>query len=50
MIVAVTVALLSAVVLPQFQDACSRADAKSKVGEAVGLAKECAVFDAEADI
>ena len=50
MIVVAIIGLLSAVALPQFLNARSRADAKSKVGEAVGLAKECAVFDAEADI
>lgn len=50
MIVVAIIGLLSAVALPQFLNARSRADAKSKVGEAVGLAKECAVFNAEADI
>ena len=44
------VGLLSAVALPQFLNARNRADAKAKVGEIVGLAKECATYNAEADI
>ena len=50
MIVVAIVGLLSAVALPQFLSARDRADAKSKVGELVGLAKECATFNAEADL
>jgi len=50
MIVVAIIGLLSAVALPQFLNARSRADAKTKVGEAVGLAKECATFNAEADV
>ena len=49
MIVVAIIGLLSAVALPQFLNARDRADAKAKVGEAVGLAKECAVFNAEGD-
>ena len=50
MIVVAIIGLLSAVALPQFLNARDRADAKAKVGEAVGIAKECAVFNAEADL
>lgn len=49
MIVVAIIGLLSAVALPQFLNARDRADVKSKIGETVGLAKECAVFNAEAD-
>ena len=44
------VGLLSAVALPQFLSARDRADAKAKVGELVGIAKECSTFNAEADM
>ena len=44
------VGLLTAVALPQFLSARNRADAKAAVGEIVGLAKECATYNAEADI
>lgn len=50
MIVVAIIGLLSAVALPQFLNARDTADAKAKVGELVGLAKECAVFNAEADV
>ncbi len=50
MIVVAIIGLLSAVALPQFLGARSRADARAKIGEVVGLAKECAVFNAEADV
>ena len=50
MIVVAIIGLLSAVALPQFLNARDTADAKAKVGEAVGIAKECAVFNAEADV
>ena len=43
------ISLLSALAFPQFLNARERADAKAKVGELVGIAKECAVFNAEAD-
>ena len=48
----ITVAVIgriSAVVIPQFLNARNRADAKSKVDELVGIAKECATFNADAD-
>jgi len=50
MIVVAIIGLLSAVALPQFLNARDRADAKAKVGELTGLAKECATFNAESDI
>ena len=50
MIVVAIVGLLSAAALPQFLSARDRADAKAKVGELVGMAKECSTFNAEADI
>lgn len=49
MIVVAIIGLLSAVAIPQFLNARNRADAKLKVGEVVGIAKECATFNAEAD-
>ena len=49
MITVAIIGLLSAVALPQFLGARDRADAKAKIGEIVGLSKECAVFNAEAD-
>ena len=36
--------------LPLFLSAHDRADAKSKVGELVGISKECATFNAKADM
>ena len=50
MIVVAIIGLLSAVALPQFLSTRDRADAKAKVGELVGLSKECGTFNAEADI
>ena len=50
MIVVAIIGLLSAVALPQFLGARDRADARAKIGEVVGLSKECAVFNAEADV
>ena len=50
MIVVAIIGLLSAVALPQFLGARQRADSKSKIGELVGIAKECATFQIEADI
>ena len=44
------IGLLSAVALPQFLSTRDRADAKAKVGELVGLSKECGTFNAEADM
>ena len=49
MIVVAVIGLLAAVALPQFLTARDRADAKSKIGELVGLAKECATYNSEAD-
>jgi type IV pilus assembly protein PilA len=49
MIVVAIIGLLAAVAIPQFLNARNRADAKAKVGELVGIAKECATFNAEAD-
>ena len=50
MIVVAIIGLLSAVALPQFLSTRDRADAKAKVGELVGLSKECGTFNAEADM
>ena len=50
MIVVAIIGLLSAVALPQFLNARDRADAKAKIGELVGISKECAIFNTEADI
>jgi type IV pilus assembly protein PilA len=50
LIVVAIIGLLAAVALPQFLTARDRADAKAKVGELVGLAKEWATFNAEADL
>ena len=50
MIVVAIIGLLSAVALPQFLNTRDRADAKAKVGELVGLSKECGTFNAEADM
>ena len=49
MITVAIIGLLSAVAIPQYLNARDRADAKSKIGELIGIAKECAVFNAEAD-
>ena len=49
MITVAIIGLLSAAALPQFLGARNRADAKAKMGETIGLSKECAVFNAEAD-
>ena len=49
MITVAIIGLLSAAALPQFLGARDRADAKAKIGETIGLSKECAVFNAEAD-
>lgn len=44
MIVVAIVGILSAVALPNFLGARAAADAGAKVGEALGLGKECATF------
>ena len=49
MIVVAIIGLLSAVALPQFLQSRERAEYKAKVGELVGLAKECATYQASAD-
>ena len=49
MIVVAIIGVLSAVAIPQFLNAKNRAEMKAKVGETIGLAKECATFNAEAD-
>ena len=49
MIVVAIIGLLSAVALPQFLGARDKADSKSKIGEVIGLAKECATFQIEMD-
>lgn len=46
MIVVAVIGILSAVALPQYLAARARADAGAKVGQAIGLAKECAVGQA----
>lgn len=43
MIVVAIIGILSAVALPQFLKARDRAETGARVGEAIGLAKECAV-------
>jgi type IV pilus assembly protein PilA len=44
MIVVAIIGLLAGVALPQYLGARAAADAGAKVGEIVGLAKECSVF------
>ena len=44
MIVVAIIGILAAVGIPKFMDVRDNADAGAKVGEVVGLAKECAVF------
>lgn len=46
MIVVAVIGILSAVALPQYLSARARAEAGAKIGEAIGLAKECAVANA----
>jgi type IV pilus assembly protein PilA len=46
MIVVAIVGILSAVALPQFLNARNAAAAGAKIGEAIGLAKECGVLAA----
>ena len=46
MIVVAIVGLLGAVALPQFLGARSAANAGTKIGEIVGRAKECAIYQA----
>ena len=44
MIVVAIVGILAAVGIPKFMDVRDNADAGAKVGEVVGIAKECAVY------
>ena len=44
LIVVAIVGILAAIGIPRYLDIRNNADAGSKVGEVVGLAKECAVF------
>ena len=46
-VVVVIIGVLAAVGIPQFNGVRDRAEAKAYVGEAVGLAKECAVLQLE---
>ena len=46
-VVVVIIGVLAAVGIPQFAGVRNRAQAKAYVGEAVGLAKECAVLQLE---
>ena len=46
-VVVVIIGVLAAVGIPQFEGVRNRAQAKAYVGEAVGLAKECAVLQLE---
>lgn len=50
MIVVAIVGILSAVALPQYLNARNAAAAGAQVGEAIGLAKECAVFVASGGV
>ena len=49
MIVVAIIGILSAVALPQYLNVRNKADAKSKIAEAVGFAQECASLQIEAD-
>lgn len=49
MIVVAIIGILSAVALPQFLNVRTRADAKTKIAEAVAVANECAALQIEAD-
>mgnify|MGYP006300083849 CR=1 FL=1 len=49
MIVVAIIGVLSAVAIPRFLDAKNRAEMKAKIGETIGIAKECATFNVEAD-
>jgi type IV pilus assembly protein PilA len=44
LVVVAIVAILSAVVMPRFLGARATADSGAKIGQAIGLAKECSVF------
>jgi len=49
MIVVSITGMLSAVAIPQYQNVKNKADANIKVSEAIGFARECAVFQIDAD-
>jgi len=49
MIVVAIIGILSAVALPQFLNVRTKADAKTKIAEAVSFANECASLQIEAD-
>ena len=49
MIVVAIIGILSAVALPQFLNVRTKADAKTKISEAVAYANECAALQIEAD-
>ena len=49
MIVVAIIGILSAVALPQFLNVRTKADAKTKIAEAVSFANECAALQIEAD-
>jgi len=49
MIVVAIIGILSAVAIPQYLNVRDRSDSKTKIAEALGFAKECASFNAEAD-
>ena len=49
MIVVAIIGILSAVALPQYLNVRTKADAKTKIAEAVGFAQECASLQIEAD-
>ncbi len=50
MIVVAVIGILSAVALPQYLSARNTAAAGSAIGEAIGLAKECATFAASGGV
>jgi len=49
MIVVSITGMLSAVSIPQYQNVKDKADANIKISEAIGFARECAVFQIDAD-
>ena len=49
MIVVAIIGIFSSVAIPQYLNVRNRADSKTKIAEALGFAKECASFNAEAD-